>query len=290
MVKLFQTAQPVDPAIAHVIRLTKASGSSFYWGMRVLPRAKREAMFAVYAFCREVDDIADEPGELSAKRQALDDWRRQVDELFEGRATSLTGQALLGPIQNFKMDKEPFLAMIDGMQMDAEGPIQAPDFQTFLLYCDRVAGAVGLMSQSIFGDPSPKAKDLARDLGQALQITNILRDVAEDAEIGRLYLPREYLTRYGITSTDPSEVLAHPRISAVLAELAELAEMKFADARADLDQCQRPLQKPAIIMMSVYYRLLQALKQRGWQDFRTTVGPSKLTKLWLAIFHGTRSK
>ena len=169
-----------------------AAGSSFYLGMRVLPRPRREAMYAIYAFCRVVDDIADATGPREPRRAALGQWRADIDRLFEGKVTPATAD-LAGPVRAFKLRREDFQAVIDGMEMDIDADLRAPDWATLDLYCDRVASAVGRLSVRIFGiEPEPGDR-LAHHLGRALQLTNILRDLDEDAEMGRLYLPREAL-------------------------------------------------------------------------------------------------
>src|ERR1700749_366752 len=189
----------------------RASGSSFYFAMRILPQAQREAMFEIYAFWRAVDDIADGGGSREQRIEGLADWRRMSDALYSGRAPEgLDG--LSRAINKFALRMGDFLAVIDGMEMDAVEDIRAPDFETLDLYCDRVASAVGRLSVRVFGTGENEGIELAYHLGRALQLTNILRDIDEDAEIGRLYLPREALHAAGIDTNDPSAVVADPRI------------------------------------------------------------------------------
>jgi len=168
----------------------KVSGSSFYAGMRILPKAERSAMFAIYGFCRAVDDIVDEPGGEPAERKVeLDAWRSDVEHLYAGEAPGKMG-FLAADIRRFGLAKADFLAVIDGMQMDLDQDIRAPDAAMLDLYCDRVASAVGRLSVKVFGMDEAPGLELAHHLGRALQLTNILRDLDEDASIGRLYLPR----------------------------------------------------------------------------------------------------
>ena len=166
------------------------SGSSFYTAMRILPRAQREAMFEIYSFCRLVDDVADSTAPHIERRLGLAEWRRHIEQLFAGKTPDEL-HGLAKAVRDFSLRKEDFLAVIDGMDMDAAEDIRAPDLATLDLYCDRVASAVGRLSVRVFGMPREDGILLAHHLGRALQLTNILRDIDEDAGIGRLYLPRE---------------------------------------------------------------------------------------------------
>ena len=187
----------------------RASGSSFYAAMRILPKPQREAMFAIYAFCRQVDDIADSPGPRDERRAALAAWRSDIDALYRGHPSVATGD-LAQPVRDFGLEKDDFLSVIDGMEMDVLADIRAPSWAELDLYCDRVASAVGRLSVRIFGLDGKPGRDLAHHLGRALQLTNILRDLDEDAGVGRLYLPREALLQAGIESTEPAAALARP--------------------------------------------------------------------------------
>ena len=273
-------------ALAHVRAVANRSGSSFLWAIRLLPRPRREAMYAIYAFCREVDDIADEDGSQAEKQRALAAWREEVERLYAGRPTSPTTRALLRPVADYALPKAEFLAVIDGMEMDARQDIRAPDLADFRLYCRRVAGAVGVLSVHAFGATEPEARELALTQGDALQFTNILRDIAEDAARGRLYLPRELLQRHGIESDDPLAVLRDPRLPAVCRELADMAEQRFAEAARLMARCRRGPMRPARIMLAVYRRLLARLQQRGWRDLGEEVRLPKAEKLWIALRNG----
>ncbi|MBX7200283.1 MAG: squalene/phytoene synthase family protein, partial [Rhodospirillaceae bacterium] len=171
----------------------QAAGSSFYWAMRFLPQAKREALFAIYAFCREVDDIADGDATRPEKIVALDAWRQKVEALYQGKASDAISRALTQAVATHGLRKKDFIAVIQGMEMDARGPIVAPSLDELDLYCDCVAAAVGRLCVPVFGEATPAGERVANRLGRALQLTNILRDVEEDAGIGRLYLPAELL-------------------------------------------------------------------------------------------------
>lgn len=272
-----------DAARRHARALTEASGTSFYWGMRILPRARREAMYAIYAFCREVDDIADGGAPASEKRAALDRWRAAIARLYDGAPDGLVAEALQPAIRRFGLRREDFLAVIDGMEMDANGPIVAPDWETLMSYCDRVAGAVGLLSIRAFGDPSPAAERFAVALGRALQLTNILRDIGEDAAIGRLYLPRESLDDAGIVSRDPRAVLREKTIRDVCADVAREAQRQFAAAARERPHIDRRAMRPAFIMGAIYRRILDRLVRRGWTDFEARVSLPAPTKLAIVL-------
>lgn len=282
------TPLPVEAASAqdYVRQVATASGSSFLWGMRLLPRPRREAMYAIYAFCREVDDVADEGGSPAEKQRELTAWRAEIENLYAGRPARPTTQALLGPVHDYALPKAEFLAVIDGMEMDARTDIRAPSMVDFRLYCRRVAGAVGVLSVHAFGATEPQARELALAEGDALQFTNILRDVAEDAERGRLYLPRELLQRHGIESTDPMTVLRDRRLRGVCRDLAILAEERFAEAENLMASCKRGPMRPARIMLAVYRRLLDRLREHDWADMQAEVRLPKAEKLWIALRNG----
>jgi phytoene synthase len=270
----------------HVNRVVAASGTSFLAGMKVLPAPRRAAMFAIYAFCREIDDIADEPAPDADKLQRLEAWRREIDRVYEGRPEAPTARALLGPVRDFALAKEDFLALIEGMEMDAGDTLRLPTMAALEYYCDRVACAVGRLSVKVFGAPGANGIAVAYALGQALQLTNILRDLREDAARGRLYLPDELLDRHGIAARDPDAVLADAALPHLCDELAALAHRRFAEAEAAIARSPRRALRPAIIMMHVYRRVLDRLEKRGWTRLDQPVALGKAEKLWIALRHG----
>lgn len=263
-----------------------AAGTSFYWAMRLLPEARREAMYAIYAFCREVDDIADSDAREEDKRIGLEEWRHEIDAIFAGTSKLPLGRVLAEDVARFHLRREDFLAVIDGMEMDARETIQAPSLAELDLYCDRVASAVGRLSVRTFGVDTPDADRVAHHLGRALQLTNILRDLAEDEERDRLYLPREFLIEAGITATTPDEVLRHPNLAQACDKLADLAERHFRDARAAMAFCPRRAMRPARAMGAVYHAQLMRLRSRGWTRLDEPIKLPKSMKLWLALRHG----
>jgi phytoene synthase len=276
-------AAPEEPAAQPAPAV--AAGSSFYAGMRALPKAERDAMFAVYGFCRVVDDIADDQTRpMALQRAELEAWRNDVEALYAGGAPGRAAP-LVEAVRRYELDKADLIALIDGMEMDLAGLV-APDLPTMLLYCDRVAVAVGRLSVKIFGMPEPQGAALAHELGRALQLTNILRDVDEDAAMGRLYLPAEYLEEAGIAARTPEAVINRPEVQAVCLRLADMAEQHFRAAERILAA------KPAghilapRLMKAVYHEILKRLRADGWAAPRKRVKLSKPLLLWLVLRRG----
>lgn len=280
------TALGADQADLDAVEaIVRAAGTSFYRGMKVLPPDRRHAMYAVYAFCRIVDDIADEDGTLPEKRAGLAAWRAWIADVYAGRSRDPVTRVLARAVPAFDLRRDDFLAVIDGMEMDAETVIVAPDLATLELYCDRVAVAVGRLSVRAFGDASEQADRVAHALGRALQLTNILRDLREDADRGRLYLPLEYLRDAGVP-TDPAAAMAHPALARVCARLAERAHGYFRDADAAMAGCDRVAMKPARMMGATYAAILTMLERRGWDRVGERVSLPLWRKLWLGVRYG----
>lgn len=253
-------------ARAHVGAIVRQANSSFGTAMRLLPRLRREAIYAVYAFCRLVDDIADGPAEPTEKLTLLADWRDEIGRVYQTSPRSLVGQALVAPVAAFNLPQDEFILMIDGMEMDANGPLIAPGLDTLLAYTRRVAGSVGLLSMRIFGAWRGDISDrFALALADALQLTNIMRDVQEDAAIGRLYLPHEYLMDAGIETRTAVGVASHPALPDVCAKLGALATQRFQTARDCIAGHNRFRLLPALMMMGVYETYLRQLRAQNWQ-------------------------
>jgi phytoene synthase len=260
----------------------KASGSSFYLAMRLMPEAERDAMFAIYAFCRKVDDIADDGvGTREERRRKIEDWRDDIAALYRGEPAG-QAQFLSAIVARYGLRQEDFLAVLDGMAMDVAEDIVAPSLSTLDLYCDRVASAVGRLSIKVFGMDEGPGFELARHLGRALQLTNILRDIDEDAAIGRLYLPREYLEEMKCcASLDPRAVVMRPEIDKVCRKVAALAHTHY-DA-ADMVLADKPkgrLATPAL-MGAVYSEILAESEKAGFAAPRRRVSLSKWRLLTL---------
>ncbi|WP_395666625.1 presqualene diphosphate synthase HpnD [Methylocella sp.] len=268
-------ALPADEVAA-----ARSRKSSFYLAMRILPKPQREAMFEIYSFCRAVDDIADEPGPLPARRAALARWRRDVDALY-GLASGDPPKGLVAATKRFGLARLDFQALIDGMEMDLDGPIRAPDAATLDLYCDRVASAVGRLSVKVFGAPAQEGEALAHHLGRALQLANILRDLDEDAGVGRLYLPREALEAAGIDPDAPPQIiLDHPALGAACAPLLAQARAHFDEARAIMARCPRASVKAPAVMADVYEPMLAQMERNGFAPPRARPKTSKLRALF----------
>lgn len=256
--------------------------SSFYWAMRLLPRAQRDAMFAIYDYCRVLDDIADGPGAADDKRARLAVMRGAVAALFEtGVALHPTLAALAPAIRRYDLPRSELEALVDGMAMDVDGPLRAPSLVDLDLYCRRVAGAVGRLAVRVF--ERPDADHLAILLGEALQLTNILRDIGEDADLGRLYLPAEVLAEAGIAARGPRGVLTHPALPVACAGLARIAERRYAEAEAELARIGHARLWPAVAMMATYRVQLGRLVRAGWRHPRKPPRLGRLLKLWIAV-------
>ncbi len=250
--------------------------------MRILPRAQREAMFEIYAFCRAVDDIADDPGPREARRGDLQKWRADIDALYAGSAPpQLNG--LAQAVQKVDLEREDFLAVIAGMEMDVVTDIRAPDRATLDLYCDRVACAVGRLSVRVFGMQRDAGLALAHHLGRALQFTNILRDLDEDAALGRLYLPRETLQAAGLDAIEPATVLAHPALGKICAAVVTLAQAEFEKANAIMAQNPRRVVRAPRIMGEAYRLILEALIARGFAPPRKPIHLPRIKFLLIVL-------
>ncbi len=269
--------------ISDVTAIVRDSATSFYHGMRILAADRRVAMYGIYAFCRKVDDIADDDDvPLPEKRERLEAWRQRVRALFAGNAIDPITRVLRASAAEYHLREADFIAIIDGMEMDAGEPIFAPPMQILDLYCDRVASAVGRLSVCVFGDNSAAAQNVAYYLGRALQLTNILRDVREDAQRGRLYLPYEYLVTEYVPMSLP-EALTSPYLPQVCAKLANLADSYFNQADAAMRLCSRRAMRPAKLMAASYRPLLGILRAGNFNYSEQRVSLPKYRKLLLAV-------
>jgi phytoene synthase len=263
----------------------KVRQSSFYAAMRTMPERERQAMFAIYAFCRAVDDIADDQqGDRKARTAALDVWRADLDRLYAG-ADPGVASFLVEPVLGFGLERPDFEAMIDGMQMDVDADIVAPDDATLDLYCDRVASSVGRLSVKVFGMERQPGIDLAHHLGRALQLTNILRDLDEDAGIGRLYVSSDALAVAQIPLSDPRTVVADPRIDVAARQIACEAKRHYEAADKVMKTAKGQLKAPRL-MGAAYGRILVHMLAEGWKPPRRRVSLSKAEKLWVLARYG----
>jgi len=274
-----QAASPKPPSSSH-----RAAGSSFYTAMKILPRPQREAMFEIYGFCRRVDDIADSNRPRAERLIELAAWRADVNALYAGQLPPrLAG--LAKPVRDFDLAREDFLALIDGMEMDAFDDIRGPSAAILDLYCDRVASAVGRLSVRVFGVERKAGIALAHHLGRALQLTNILRDLDEDAAVGRLYVSREALAHAGIHGNDPMTVLRSPTLGQACAELVARARDHFAQADTIMAGLPRRSVRAPRIMGLVYRSILDRLSARGWSPPRQPIRLPRPLLLWIVLRH-----
>ncbi len=272
---------------AQSVQTAPVPRSSFYAAMRILPKRQRAAMFALYAFCRAVDDVADEPGpETPAERLAeLERWRADIAKMYAGRPSQRLSD-LGRAVRDFNLQHADFEAVIDGMAMDAAEDIRAPDWATLDLYCDRVAGAVGRLSVRIFGLPDEQGEALAHHLGRALQLINILRDIDEDATMGRLYLPRETLELAGVKTSDPLEAAADPKLAAACPEVAARAREYLGKAEAIMHAAPRGAVKAPRLMAAAYGSILDRMVAEGFAPPRRRVGASRPRVLAALLRYG----
>lgn len=278
------TGQAIEIQGTTEIAAERAHSSSFYAAMRIMPHGQREAMYEIYSFCRVVDDIADDEGPADGRLEKLEEWRRNIDAIYLGeKRPDLAGLATA--VRAFNLDSDDFRAIIDGMEMDVNKSIQAPAFVELDLYCDRVASAVGRLSSRVFGLPAEEGRQLSEHLGRALQLTNILRDLDEDARMGRLYLPREFLNEAGITTTDPASVLAHPALPQVCGRIVSLARWHFAEADKVMKSYPRGKVRTPRVMGEAYKSILKALVSRGWAAPRVAVKLSKPRLVFILLRH-----
>lgn len=278
-------AAGLSPA-AHATEVVRSSGTSFYWAMRLLPAPKRQAMYAIYAFCREVDDIADSPGRSGEKLRRLEGWREEIARLYGGNPKHLISRALLAPVEQFNLPEEEFRAVLDGMEIDAAGRVRMHDMDGLLGYCRKVAGAVGMLSVPVFGMPREPGPRIAVALGNALQLTNILRDIQADAARDRLYLPAETLKKHGVEEDSASRAITHPAFAGACRELSGIARRYYREAEWLLKGLERAVKRPPVIMMHTYRETLKLLDRQGWNRLGRKVSLKGWRKIALALRYG----
>ncbi|CAA7615964.1 squalene/phytoene synthase family protein [Magnetospirillum sp. UT-4] len=255
--------------------------SSFYWAMRLMPRAKRDAMFALYGLCRALDDMVDCDAPLDQRRARLATMRGVVAAWRQTGIALAPALAALAPsIERYGLPDAELDTLIDGMEMDLEG-MSAPDLATLRLYCRRVAGAPALLAVPILG--RAEAGDFALRLAEGLQFTNILRDLAEDGDRGRLYLPAEILEQAGIPARTPRAVLTHPALPRACAAMAGLAQAAFDESESELRAIGARGLWPARAMMQTYRALLERMTARGWRRLTPAARVGTPTRLWIAL-------
>jgi phytoene synthase len=259
-----------------------ASGSSFTISFTLLPQEKKQAMTALYAFCREVDDVVDEVEDPQVAAIKLAWWRQEVERLYDGTPQHPVAQALAEVIKTIPLDKELLLEIIDGMEMDLTQARYA-DFKSLQLYCYRVASVVGLLSAEIFGMTERATRKYAHDLGMAFQLTNIIRDVGEDARRGRIYLPMDELQRFNVPAADILNSRPTEAFAALMQFQIERARGFYEQAFAALPAADRRKQKPGLVMAAIYRSLLEEIAAEPGLvlTHRISIPPGR--KAWLAL-------
>ncbi len=258
-----------------------ASGSSFYYSFRFLPPDRRRAITALYAFCREVDDIADEVSDANVARAKLGWWRSEIANLFAGHPTHPVSKALAPATVHFKVDAARLNEIIDGMEMDLTKK-RYRDWDELHQYCHRVAGVVGQLSASIFGYTNTKTLEYAENLGLAFQMTNIIRDVGEDARRDRVYLPQQELDQFGVPLSDVLSAIHTPQFVALMTFQTERAKSLYNKAIEALSAEDRRPQRPGLIMSAIYRTLLDEIARDGFKVLHQRISLTPIRKLWLA--------
>lgn len=266
-------------------QIVKKSGTSFFWSMRFLPKAKREAMYTLYAFCRHIDDIVDGETAMEEKIELINAWREELDNIYD-KKTPVTeiGRKIYKNCMRFKLPKDEFIRLIDSITMDIPRPLQAPSLKDFYRYCRGVAGVPGSLSLRIFGCHDENTiEELATTLGNALQITNILRDVKEDAQSNRLYIPKEFLKKANITSKDPKTVIVDKNLAVAREELAKIASEDFSKAETLIKNLDKNTARPVKIIAGIYRKYFDIMQNRGWEVISPKPRIGKLGKITLAL-------
>ena len=257
------------------------SGSSFYYSFRLLAPARRRAITALYAYCREVDDVVDEVSDPDVARAKLGWWRSEVERIYGGTPQHPVAIALQDAVRRYRLPKEHLLRVIDGMQMDLE-KTRYRTFAELEDYCDHVAGVVGLLSAEIFGYQDARTRDYAQKLGVAFQLTNIIRDVGEDARRGRIYLPQEDLDRFGVAAGDVLRARTSPAFVELMRFEAERAARWYEEAIAALPARDRRPQRAGLAMAAIYRTLLDEIARDGYAVLDRRIALTPLRKLWIA--------
>jgi phytoene synthase len=257
------------------------SGSSFHYSFRLLPPERRTAITALYAFCREVDDVVDEVSDPSVARVKLAWWRTEIDAVYDSTPQHPVALALQPVVRRYGVSRADLQTVIDGMQMDLE-KVRYVDFAELETYCDRVAGVVGLMSAEIFGYEDPATRGYARDLGIAFQLTNIIRDVGEDARRGRIYLPQEDLGRFGVPPSDVLRAQSSPAFVDLMRFQVKRTRAWYERAFAKLPARDRRAQRAGLAMAAIYRALLDEIARDGYRVLDRRIALTPLRKLWIA--------
>ena len=258
-----------------------ASGSSFYYSFIFLPLEKRRAITAFYALCRELDDVVDECQDAGIAATKLDWWRGELERMALGKAQHPATRALMDTPQGHALPYELLPEIIDGMAMDLVYK-RYPDYETLQLYCHRVASVVGEAAASIFGFQDSATRQYAHDLGLAFQLTNIIRDVGEDARRGRIYMPQQELMQFGVHEADILQARPTPAFQRLMQFQYERAQALYTKALGELPPIDRKAQRPGLVMAEIYRALLVEIQRAGFPVLQARISLTPIRKLWLA--------
>ena len=263
-----------------------ASGSSFYYSFLFLPPVRRQAIMALYAFCREVDDVVDECNDPALASTKLVWWRQEVERIADGQPQHPVGLALKAVDKSISLPQEQLLEIIDGMEMDL---VQSRylDFKGLSLYCYRVASVVGLLAAEIFGYTDRQTQKYAHDLGMAFQLTNIIRDIGEDARRGRIYIPMDELKQFNVPAADILNGRYSDNFTALMQFQYERAEKYYEQAFTQLPAVDRKSQRPGLIMAAIYRTVLDEIRRENFRVLHQRISLPPTRKLWLAATHST---
>ena len=271
-------------------RRLRGMGSSFFWATQLLPVARREATYRIYAFCRELEDIVDGEAASSVKHSLFAEWRNEIASLYAGEPRHALTRGLSDAVRLYGLRSDDFVAVINGRAMDLPSGIRAPTLTELDLYCERVAAAPARLTMRIFGEETSMGEQVAAELGRALHLTIILRDLRKAAERQRLYLPRELLYANGILTTIPDWALAQPALADVCRDLALIAKGHYAATAQAIAACPRTTMRPVAVILGIYRALLHELLARGWKDLVSPVRISSWRKLSLVFRHGSTGR
>lgn len=266
-------------------KIVKKSGSSFFWGMHILPTKERRAIYTLYAFCRHIDDIVDGDKPLSQKMELINAWRQEIDNIYDKKVpASDIGRSIYKNCMRFNIPKQELVSLLESISMDLPNPVQAPDFTEFSRYCHGVASAPGSMSLRILGcKDETLIQNLSESLGMAMQITNILRDVREDAAADRVYIPREFLQKAGVTVTEPGQIVVDKNLAKAREELAKIAVKEYDKAFKLIKKLDKKVSRNINAMAYIYKRYFDIMQNRGWEIISPKPSISRFFKLFLVL-------
>lgn len=266
-------------------KIKNGSGRTVFWGMQFLPKAKREALYTLLAFVRHLEDVVESPVALAEKQEILSMWREEMDNIFERRvpATDI-GRRIYKNCMRFKLPKAEFLNLVDSISANIDNPLKAPTLKQLSGYCRGVGGMTGSLSLRVFGCTDEQTiRELSTSLGLAVQITNILLNVKEDAQNGRLYIPQELLEKAGISATDPKSVVVDKNLAAARRELARIASENYRKVYEILEKQEKTTARPIRLITDLYRKYFDIMEKRGWEIISPKPRVSKWCKLRILL-------